>query len=163
MRKKGRRDETASQRFVTEVPAAEAAPRCSRRRPGTRFDSCEAPRGAGKLRRAAKTSQVRDQRPGRGSRGSGGDGGGRREADPPARPQAGARGRGGRASRGALRSRGAGWGRPGPAYLSRVSTLGCREPTAGPPATRGGLLPPAGPGPRPPPLSQPAAEGMFKD
>ena len=68
MRKKGRRDETVSQRFVAGVPAAEAAPRCSRRRPGTRFDSCEAPRGAGKLGRAAKTSQVRDQRPGRGSR-----------------------------------------------------------------------------------------------
>ena len=47
MRKKGRRDETVSQRFVAGVPAAEAAPRCSRRRPGTRFDSCEAPRGAG--------------------------------------------------------------------------------------------------------------------
>lgn len=59
---------------------------------------------------------------------------------------------------GALGSQGAGrLDGPSSAYLSRVSTLGCLEPAAGPPVTRGGLQPPASPGPGPPAPSLPAA------
>lgn len=55
-----------------------------------------------------------------------------------------------------------GLGGPGPAYLSRVSTLGCREPEGGAPATRGGLHPAAGPGPGPPAPSLPAAAAACR-